>query len=417
MMKIAFYKLFLLSFLSLIVTSCGTTKNSTLSNDLSDGVDTSAVHTDANDFTTVIIRKRLEREINNSYIFSIDGVQLYQNPNNDFSIYNFAESIDDVNYNSYTIVLNSDSKFVMDNLDSQAYNDIKKVLEETGKNYMLLKGNFSTTMDFQGDNSPDFVLKNETNFKSDVNSSEQIFLYDGKNKLTATEIKALTSYSYNEQDELDGEKEELSWLDGAQSTSELPKIKVDHLHVDHYNYVNSSGKEAWKRIEVSYSLFWRWSRELAQWETGVMTMDRDQDLYNFYQDTLYFLGSLEWLKIDPKLTIKENCQNGGPNYQVILPLVDELNDAYIVDDNENDIATYLLLSIVELDPNLHLMYIVRSEKFTEANINGTPEFNDLELLKTTYRIENKKDFTDQISTENTLFTKNFRKYPYVPCNR
>ncbi|MBK7129996.1 MAG: hypothetical protein IPM74_17645 [Crocinitomicaceae bacterium] len=325
--------------------------------------DTTQVITDAPDtssheaFIESVKKFRMASE-QNSPGFEVSG-NLFFEGSAGFKIYNFQESFDDYQLNiMFSIVLNGNTDFQ----NIQAGNDVfTQVPEWLNKNQIqatIYEGNFSTSYDFQKDNSKDFLLSSEKSFRDRIIASKKIVLFDGLNGLKNTEIMANSDYAMND-GVLDGHKEDFTFVEGGK--------KPATIYLDHAQTGNLGGEGT--NREIHYQLVWQWQNLKenlgdSYWETGFRcTYESCIEQLEFFKTKRCQLS-----EGTDGYFMKENCQNGGADY---FQLVDHnylLTSCIRKDDNNDDIGSDYLVTIFQ-DYTKYTLFFVRSEK-VDLNVNG-----------------------------------------------
>jgi hypothetical protein len=350
-------------------------------------------------------------EEKNTSGFEITGSIAFANTDSSLVIYNFKESFDEWHLNNmYTIIIGADANVLTgDNIQNAVKSHLEQTLKKNSLQYTLIEGNINASKDIQLDGSNDFILSNERFVKTNIFSSEQIILFDGKNKFSPTNIIARSDYTFENADAIPFIKEKLFF---KENPGTAVVITLEHSSKELYSHTIKDDEYKEVELKINYKLTWRWNKKNNLWETGLISKDFGNKLFYQYTD------KLTELSYHDNYYIQENCQNGGVNYFQLSRTTSELSDYFLIKDNYDDVANNIALAIVEIDGNNQLLIVARGgEAALEGNTKALPKigtpFYKWIIEKNTN--EQHKDII-KISGLNAYYTSEPDNYTYKSCD-
>ncbi|NUM51495.1 MAG: hypothetical protein HUU48_10300 [Flavobacteriales bacterium] len=359
-------------------------------------------------FLEWVKKERTEVEKNTSG-FEIEGEIFFINSDSSLVIYNFIETFDEWQLNCKYSICMGYEELVENISENEKYSALYNNIREQGLNTTFFKGNFSHACDFLLDHSNDFLLTNEKFKGMETFTNEQIILYDGKNTLYPTQIKSQSNFHTENETTIPYVKEELKFIEKEGSP---PTIFLSHNSRSIYTETFLDDKYNEVKINLSYQLTWRWSKENMVWETGLICTIPGNEKFEVYSSKYTQLNESE-----EGYFVQENCQNGGVNFFQLKKYKTDLSDYYMITDNEDDVAYYAVLKLVNINDNNQLLLVARGgESALESNRSGYPEIG-FPLLKWFIHREIDEDNRDifKITGINALYTDNPEKYKYNAC--
>lgn len=394
-------------FIQVTLFSCGNESNSNSNTTDTSSLDTSFNFstTSPNEFGKSVVSYRMEKEaqtIGHEISYKVG----YINSDSSFFIVNFTEFYEQGNFiSNYSIAINSSEIIPLDeNIGRVEELELQEILKSKSISYAFLKGEISESLDFTLDGSKDFLLTNSTFFKTDINETQQIILYNGEKSLFLTDIKALSSYTTEsiEWEGISGEKEKFTFLFNKNKT---PTIVLEHYHDDIVEEVG--------RTHITYSLLWQWNVKNNFWETGVICNDCGNYVFSEFTD--------KWVRVSEEgegYVIKESCQNGGVDYFQLVKHKTVLSEIYKNASNSDDNGSYTVVHINPVGSNYYIFYVSFIDNYIEdVNNTGFHSFNK-KLEKWEVHKNSIADFPDLIKMGpmNFLYTNKEYMYSKKTCN-
>lgn len=366
-----FLNVALLVFTAIVFQSCGGEQSSE-TNQLN--VDSTRVVTidasSSENFINSVIAFREEKEIETDG-FIIEGKEIYANETG-FKIINFKEEYEVGNFVvTYAIALNPSIQVSEFESGSDAFIQLPEMLTTDNINFSFYQGNFERASDFMADGAEDFILTEEHLSKNSINSVQKVIFFDGSNGLTTSNIVAKTELTKDGKIKY-GQEEALKFKE--------KKDKPTEIELTHYQNKLLNTEDTSSRRIVEYTLTLKYDVATGQWQSGFIG-----DYSECKSLVSYFTKKrCRVVEYNNYYAMPQNCQNGGSDYFQLVKNKADISDFYVINDNEDIMATNVLVTIFEREKDFELVFLIHEdlgEDNTLGDVKYFPVFRRLYITK------------------------------------